>query len=346
MLPEIFGLFALLMSGAAATSQIDAKLNAFASTYASLRAVAFPDLLPRAKFRPDERAVTNWRLEATGNLDLPPDSLTKLVASPDSPPVARCVKLNNYWCVKRAGWAGEIAADAEGHVAFASAIEGAIVAAVLLRRYYLDYHRRSAQAILARWAPAQCGSVGAASANRKVAPSARIGVSRARPLALRGLGNTLRARWLAAHRPAFGGAGKTVALRRSVVPDRPAPLMRAPEIAIGMGEVEIARTPIRIAALELALPAASAGGATCPGENQRIHNYALRAIEGIASDPEEDLKLFSPDGTPGANLPRLMRNMARVEIGPFGAREDLITAAVELATRRTPAGAAVAGAAQ
>ncbi len=66
------------------------------------------------------------------------------------------MKLNNYWCVKRARWAGEIAADAEGHVAFAPAIDGALAAVMLLRRYYLDYNRRSALAILSHWAPAQC----------------------------------------------------------------------------------------------------------------------------------------------------------------------------------------------
>ena len=71
-----------------------------------------------------------------------------------SPATPRCVKLNNYWCVKRAGWAGEIAADADGHVAFASALEGAMVAVMLLRRYYLVYDRHTAQAIISHWAPA------------------------------------------------------------------------------------------------------------------------------------------------------------------------------------------------
>ena len=54
--------------------------------------------------------MTNWRLEAADNLDLPPDFKTKLTVGNDLPEVPRCVKLNNYWCIKRAGWAGEIAA--------------------------------------------------------------------------------------------------------------------------------------------------------------------------------------------------------------------------------------------
>jgi hypothetical protein len=105
------------------------------------------------------------------------------------------VKLNNYWCIKRAGWNGEIAADADGHVAFASAAEGAAVAALLLRRYYVDYNRRSARAIVERWAPAQClmrppGSGLSQTPAQHIAPT---------QLAPKGLQNTLRARWLAAH---------------------------------------------------------------------------------------------------------------------------------------------------
>ncbi len=335
MFPEIFALLALLAGGMVAADQIDAKVNGLASAVQSVNWAALPEFPSKAKFQPAARAVTNWRIEAAGGLDLTPEAVAKFAAGPDPPAVARCVKLNNYWCIKRAGWAGEIAADPDGHVAFASAIEGAIVAAILLRRYYLDYNRRSAQAILSRWAPAQCGNGTAIAFNAR--RRGRVKPGGADAFALHGIGNTLRARWLAAHRPGFGG-GKIPALRRSIIADRPAPLMRAPQIAVGMGEVEIDRTPIKIAALEVASPAAgpaaSAVGAACPNEIQRIHNYALRAIEGVASDPNEDLKLFSPDGAPGPNLPRLMRNMARVEIGPLGARADLIAAAVEIAARR------------
>ena len=47
----------------------------------------------------------------------------------------RCIRLNNYWCIKKAGWTGEVASDSEGHVAFSSSLEGAMVAVRLLRRY-------------------------------------------------------------------------------------------------------------------------------------------------------------------------------------------------------------------
>ena len=72
--------------------------------------------------------------------------------------VSRCVKLNNYWCIKKAGWNGEIASDPDGHVAFVSAYGGAVVAALLLRRYYIDLGLRSARAIVTRWAPPECGA--------------------------------------------------------------------------------------------------------------------------------------------------------------------------------------------
>ena len=56
----------------------------------------------------------------------------------------RCVKLNNYWCIKSAGWSGEIGTDDEGHVGFVSAERGRSAAATLLRRRYLEFGRKSA----------------------------------------------------------------------------------------------------------------------------------------------------------------------------------------------------------
>jgi hypothetical protein len=109
-------------------------------------------------FKPVSREVSNWRFEAMAKLDSPIDFATRTMASKRDV-VPRCIRLNNYWCIKRAGWAGEIAADAEGHVAFASVEEGAIVAAKLLRRYYMDFGRHDALAIISHWAPAQCGTV-------------------------------------------------------------------------------------------------------------------------------------------------------------------------------------------
>ncbi len=324
MLLEIFSLVAL-----AITPALEAEARAeFAApqALALLQKVSPSVWSGAAAFAPAKRAVSNWRFEAAQSLDLAAAPLARLVGD-DPPGMPRCVKLNNYWCVKRAGWAGEIAADAEGHVAFASALEGAVVAAMLLRRYYLVYNRRSAQAILSRWAPAQCGG---ASARRSGGPSLAA-------LAPRGIGNTLRARWLAAHRPALGGSSKAKAaapLRRSVVAAPKIRLMPAPEIAVGMGEKQSAPAPLRLAALEPLSLAPLLAVPSCAGETERIRQYALRAIEGIAASPDDDLRLFTADGAPSPALPLFMGNMARVEIGPFAARIDLIAAAIETEARR------------
>lgn len=329
MAPGIFGLVLVAMGAIPAnlidTNQMRTQSYGVLAAVASSQDTLISVLNAELAFHPSERAVTNWRVEAADNLDLPPDIKTKLTEGNDLPEVPRCVKLNNYWCIKRAGWAGEIAADAEGHVAFASAIDGAVAAAILMRRYYLDYNRHSASAILSRWAPAQCTNMTGLSTIRKrhlAQPGTLRGVA---PL---GIQNTLRARWLASHRCGFSGHGKAIASHPSIVPRRPPlALMRAPEIAVGMGEQE--RAPVKIAALELPVSAPLAG-ASCMDEGERIRNYTLRAIEGIAPSPEDDLNLFSANGTPGANLPRLLENMAKVEIGPLGARAGLIATAIDL----------------
>jgi hypothetical protein len=297
-----------------------------------------PSAPAEVAFDAARRAVSNWPSEAIENLDLSAKTKVEMASKIGTPEFPRCVMLNNYWCIKRARWAGEIAADAEGHVAFASAIDGATAAAMLLRRYYLDYNRRSALAILSRWAPPQCaGGVAAIGRPRKpntARPATLAG------LAPRGIQNTLHARWLAAHRQRFLHAGKSMAPRRSVVPSWPLALMRAPEIAVGMGEPQ--RAPIllkKFAALDFAVPVTHVPGTSCGSENTRIQNYAARAIEGIATDPNGDLNLFLTDGSAGANLPRLLQNMAKVEIGPWAAQAGLITAAIDrLAPRSVAAG--------
>ena len=266
-------------------------------------------------FRPQSREVSNWRLEAARHLDSPAAFAFSLLLGETPASLPRCVKLNNYWCIKRAGWAGEIASDSEGHVAFASAAEGAQTAALLLRRYYVDFGWKSAQAIVSHWAPAQCGI--------------SIGGARVASLAVRGVGGTLRARWLAAHR---GGAKGAAGVRRSVVADRPLPLMRTPSIEAGVTEVPLSSS-MDLAALTLSTPSTGPRGraapvASCASETQRIARYAGLAIAGIAASPSDDLKLFDSAGQSTANLARIMANMAAVEIGPLRANPDLIAAAI------------------
>ncbi len=180
-------------------------------------------------------------------------------AAPNDPAfVARCVKLNNYWCIKRARWDGEIGGDQEGHTGFATAGQGADAAVSLLRRYYGEYGRRSALAIVRRWAPAECGAPVAA---RALAPAGRASPARAATPALaalapQGIGRTLRARFLASHgrggaprriarapRPVAGNALRvqpwSALARMQGRPRQPVRIVRAaplPTIAAGIGE--------------------------------------------------------------------------------------------------------------
>ena len=65
-----------------------------------------------------------------------------------------------------------------------------------------------------------------------------------------------------------------------------------------------------------------------PVEMARIANYAARVAEGVAKGPDDDLGLFSADGTPTENLVKVMANMAAVEIGPLRASDALVNLAV------------------
>jgi hypothetical protein len=286
-------------------------------------------------YQPVERAVSNWRLQAAIHLDGPAERRIGFVTAAMQPAnLPRCIRLNNYWCIKSARWNGEIATDNEGHVAFSSADEGATVAAQLLRRYYVEFGRKSAMAIVSRWAPAECGSTVVAGRGGK---RPRVNVnSNANRLAVRGIGGTLRARWLASHRPGGARRGSRVAVVRSRVPDRAIPMLRAPSIAVGMGErtAPVTLAPVRLASLELPAsigkPEPVVPLIACAGDAVRIRNYAGKIIEGIAANDTADLKLFDDQGRPTPNLAHAMLNMASVEIGPFRVETSLVYRAVDL----------------
>jgi hypothetical protein len=339
---------------------------------------------PHATYLAADRAVSNWRAEALHDLQPRPVSAMAVLLNVERPVVTRCVKLNNYWCIKRARWNGEIGHDDEGHVGFASADQGADAAVTLLRRYYLDFGRKSALDIVRRWAPAEC----------RGGPSLSLSV-----LAVRGIGQTLRARWLAAQRARtaksapvrVAAAGKKAASVRaaarpaagprvSVVPLRPLPSFRVPDIGVGLGERPVAAvsaarapvprrrqpTPASVAAatrakdapaarpLQLARPKRTAPGAvqiasaakpaqaaSCTPDEGRIRNYAARMVQGLDLGPGDDLKLFAPDGTPMPNLPRVMLAMSAVELGVLRASMELIEAAIGRAAPRQQASAAL-----
>ena len=292
-------------------------------------------------FNAADRTVGNWRSEAARHLALSNEDAAALLAGSEPKSVSRCVKLNNFWCVKGAGWNGMIAADAEGHAAFASAVEGAAVAALLLRRYYLEFSRRTATAIVSRWAPPQCGGPILARGGRLGLSHQRANLGPDPHLARRGLGNTLRARFLAARR-----SGRRVYVR-SRVPDAPVSLIRAPTIAAGSGEAKISLPALTIAAL--ARPLATTAGAAsftpfaCALDGTRLKNYALKAIDGVATSPDDDLKLFEADGEPTPALARVMENMSGVEIGPMRADPEVVKAGIETATAAMRAARDAAG---
>lgn len=160
------------------------------------------------------RAVSNWRSEA--GAALVPNALARVAQFAETDPafVARCVKLNNYWCIKQARWSGELGGDAEGHTGFATAADGADAAAQLLRRYYREYARRTSLSIVRRWAPAECGMSQPSVVVRPVAGAVarKAGPQVSSALAPHGIGNTVRARFLARRAP--GAAVRRVAVQK------------------------------------------------------------------------------------------------------------------------------------
>jgi hypothetical protein len=296
-----------------------------------------------ARYEAGPREVTNWRFEAVD--DLQPKSLVVLAAlfRAERPVVSRCVKLNNYWCIKSARWNGELATDSEGHVGFASADHGADAAANLLRRYYLNFGRKSALDIVRRWAPAECN----------IATS----LGGAAVLAVKGIGGTLRARYLASRRK--GGSVRYTAKagpsgkpgRVSMVLPIRTPQYRVPDIAAGMGERKKTVQPaaplvreVRPAPMPAPRPApqptATASVApkpvpkpetstACAPDEQRLRNYAGRMVETLGIGPTDDLKLFEANGTPLPNLAAVMLAMSSFELGVLRATPDLIEGAIQ-----------------
>lgn len=225
-------------------------------------AVASPDAEP-PRFDPATRSVSNWHAQTGAQLMPRALAVTASLAA-DSPYVARCVRLNNGWCIKSARWPGEIGADGEGHTAFATLDDGADAAASLLRRYYRDYGRRTALAIVRRWAPAECRVASAPGRPGRAVATPAVSAA----LAPRGLGRTLRARFLATHRPGGATRGRSALRvqpwsplarmgRRPAAVSRVATLQAVPDIAAGISaSPEPARSSRGHPARGLADPAA------------------------------------------------------------------------------------------
>jgi hypothetical protein len=299
----------------------------------------------QARYEPESREVSNWRREAMDALEPKPVVAMAALFKAERPFVTRCVKLNNYWCIKSARWNGELATDGEGHVGFASAEHGADAAATLLRRYYLEFNRKSALDIVRRWAPAEC--------------NVATGIGGMAMLAVRGIGGTVRAQYLASRRKKGGavrytakaGPGGKPGRVSIVIPMTPrTPQFRVPSIAEGMGEKPkpsqpqaVARPrPVKEPAVTASAPSRPAAkvqvAAACPSELQRHRNYASRMVEGLGLSPTDDLKLFAEDGTPQPNLTHVMLAMSSFELGALRASPDLVEDAIERAAARLKGG--------
>jgi hypothetical protein len=86
----------------------------FLATAPHVALPAGPTLSATSAFLPAERAVGNWRAQAALDLDLGAEAALRWVGGAVPANLPRCIRLNNYWCMKKAGWAGEIGADPEG----------------------------------------------------------------------------------------------------------------------------------------------------------------------------------------------------------------------------------------
>ncbi|MCG7391446.1 hypothetical protein MHY87_00805 [Microvirga sp. ACRRW] len=298
----------------------------------------------QARYEPESREITNWRSEAIDALE--PKAAVTLAAffKAERPFVTRCVKLNNYWCIKSARWNGELATDGEGHVGFVSADHGADAAALLLKRYYLDYNRKSALDIVRRWAPAEC--------------NVATGIGGMAVLAIRGIGGTVRAQYLASRRKGKGnvvrytaksgpgGKPGRVSLSISLTPKTPQ--YRVPSIAVGMGEKPKPATrpqpllaqktkPKREPATTASATQKPMVASTCAPDEQRLRNYASRMVQGLGIGLSDDLKLYAEDGKPLPNLTQVMLAMSSFELGTLRASPDLVQAAIERATAKLEA---------
>jgi hypothetical protein len=78
---------------------------------------------------------------------LTPDELDK--------PGMVCIRFNNYWCVKAAGWRGQISKDSRGHAQFDTPASGA-------HTYRYSHNLKTANEIISRYAPSDdcVGSIG------------------------------------------------------------------------------------------------------------------------------------------------------------------------------------------
>lgn len=97
-------------------------------------------------FNENNMEVENWQQEALKNLKVDRESLLNHKN-------LRCIKLNNYWCLKDVGWNGGIGRDEDGHTAFSYGAYAARATVRNLRTAYSIHKRFSALAIMQSYSP-------------------------------------------------------------------------------------------------------------------------------------------------------------------------------------------------
>jgi hypothetical protein len=173
------------------------------------------------------------------------------------------------------------------------------------------------------------------------------------------IARTARARYLASRRKVRvagrAAAGPAPTPRVSAVLPRPVPAFRLPEVALGVGEKPLTLSstlPYRVTSPAPSAPAARppapamAGPAPAPApacapDEQRLRNYAGRIVAPLGLGPDDDLKLFEPDGTPTDHLAPVMLAMSGFELGTLRASGTLVEGAVERQRARAAASQAM-----
>lgn len=108
---------------------------------------AFPALAADgAHFNQSEESVSNWRGQAFSHLGLAPEAQ-------DTRGHLRCIRLNNYWCLKDVGWQGSLGHDADRHAAFMDGDMASRAAVRNFRTAYITRGRKSALQIISVYAP-------------------------------------------------------------------------------------------------------------------------------------------------------------------------------------------------
>ena len=286
-----------------------------------------------ASYDAEAREISNWRTETLAGLEPKPVAIAAALLSAERPVITRCVKLNNYWCIKSARWDGEIGRDSEGHVGFASADHGADAAVNLLRRYYLEFGRNPP-------------SISFADGLRRNANIA-TGIGGLAVLAVRGIGGTVRAQYLASRR---GKGVTTFTVTRARRKARPGVHDHSDQNTAIPGARYRGRNGRETKATATkAGPAADSDGKARAGPEscKRRRRLCARSSSVCAIMPTawcwvlrwdpDDLQLFARDGMPSENLAAVMTAMASFELGMLRPTDALIDAALRRAVLRAEA---------